>query len=317
MKKIVLGRTGLEVTELCFGALPMGPIQKNIPVEECSELVAMALRSGINFIDTAQMYKTYEPIRVGMDKTGIKPVIATKSAAKTYEDMEKAILEALASLDVDFIDIFLLHAARAGVEVFEERSAAFQCMLDYKAKGKIKAVGISTHSVKVAEMAAKVNEIDIVFPIINITGKGILEGTRDEMQAAIQACLAAGKGVYLMKALAGGTLVDDYHNAMKYVRAISDSTPIALGMVNREELAFNLKYFETSNPVMEELPDIQQFKKSFFPVPSLCKGCKACVSTCPNYAIDMVDHKAVIHLDKCLQCGYCVGACKEFAIRMI
>lgn len=59
MKKIVLGRSGIEVTELCFGTLPLGPLQKNESVEEAADIIAYALKSGINFIDTAQIYKTY------------------------------------------------------------------------------------------------------------------------------------------------------------------------------------------------------------------------------------------------------------------
>mgnify|MGYP000893560903 CR=1 FL=1 len=57
MKKNRLGKTDLYVTELCFGALPFGPLQKNIPVDECTGLLVEALKAGINFIDTAQMYQ--------------------------------------------------------------------------------------------------------------------------------------------------------------------------------------------------------------------------------------------------------------------
>ncbi|MDF2570476.1 MAG: aldo/keto reductase, partial [Sporomusa sp.] len=66
MQERILGRTRIEVTELCFGALPMGPMQKNMPVKECADVVAHALKSGINFVDTAQGYKTYPPIKMAM-----------------------------------------------------------------------------------------------------------------------------------------------------------------------------------------------------------------------------------------------------------
>jgi len=56
MKKNILGKTGIEVTELCFGALPMGPLQKNMDLESSTKVVAHALQKGINFVDTAQMY---------------------------------------------------------------------------------------------------------------------------------------------------------------------------------------------------------------------------------------------------------------------
>ena len=49
MKKYSLGRTGIEVSELCFGALPIGPLQANISVEKGAKLIRTALEKGINF----------------------------------------------------------------------------------------------------------------------------------------------------------------------------------------------------------------------------------------------------------------------------
>lgn len=314
MKKLVLGNTGIEVTELCLGALPMGPLQKNLTVEYSAEIVKTALQKGITFIDTAKTYRTYEPIRKAIKESGIRPVIATKSPAADYETMEAAIHEALEALDLDYIDIFLLHAARASTDVFEVRSGALQCMLDYKAKGKIKAVGISTHSAKVASLAADRDDIDIVFPIINIRGMGILEGSREDMEVSINKCIKGGKGVYLMKVLAGGNLIGDYDKALEYARGVAE-LPIAIGMISTEEVEFNTAYFNGED-TQKYRKNIGEAKK-FFPVPNVCAGCGTCVQTCPNHAISMVEKKARIDYNKCLQCGYCVGTCKFFAIRMI
>lgn len=314
MKKFVLGNTGIEVTELCFGALPMGPLQKNLSVDECSQIVKSALEKGINFIDTAQGYKTYPPISKAIKEAGIRPVIATKSAVTGYDEMEATIKEALDMLELDYIDIFHLHAARATTDVFVVRKGAFQCLLDYKAKGLIKAVGISTHSAQVASLAADMKDIDIVYPIINVRGMGILEGTREDMEASIKKCVNNGKGVYLMKVLAGGNLVNDYVNAMSYARNIAE-VPVSLGMVSLEEVAFNVSYF--NGEMTDSLTKNIGKAKKFYPVPGLCKGCGSCIQVCPNHALNLQDEKAFIDYDKCLQCGYCVGSCKLFAIRMI
>ena len=185
MERNILGKTGIEVTELCFGVLPMGPLQKNLSVEEGAEILALALKEGINFFDTAQVYKTYTHIRRALEKTGIRPVITSKSFATTYKEMEDAILEALEELGVDYVDIFLLHAAKAEVDVFEVRNGALQCLLDYKKKGFLKAIGIATHNVKIVELAAHREDMDVVFPLINKAGRGILDGTAQEMERAI------------------------------------------------------------------------------------------------------------------------------------
>ena len=316
MKKILLGSTGIEVTELCFGALPIGPLQKNMHPEESAEVVAEALRSGINFVDTAQMYKTYEPICIAMKKTEIRPVIATKSTAATYEEMEEAIHEALDKLDIEVIDIFLLHAARMGADVFELRKEALKCLLDYKNKGIIKAVGISTHMVETVKKSAENPDIDIVFPIINKTGMGILGGMREEMEVAVNECLTQRKGVYLMKALAGGNLIGDYMDALNYIRGFANGkASISMGMVSKKEVEMNIGYFNDVD-ISEQAGKLKKSDKEFYISPVVCRQCRKCADVCHNNAISD-DTQPVIDTKKCLQCGYCVSACPQFAIRMI
>ena len=58
-----LGHTGLTVSRLCFGGLVIGPLQKNLSVEEGGDVIAEALRLGITFIDTADLYDTYQHIK--------------------------------------------------------------------------------------------------------------------------------------------------------------------------------------------------------------------------------------------------------------
>jgi Predicted oxidoreductases (related to aryl-alcohol dehydrogenases) len=314
MKKIVLGKTGLKVTELCFGALPMGPAQKNMPVADSTKVVEEALLSGINFIDTAEIYRTYEPIKLAMKSTGIRPIIATKSPALTYEGMEKSINEALSMLDVEYIDIFLLHAARAELDVFEVRGDALKCLIDYKNKGVIKAVGISTHSVGVVNLAADNPAIDIIFPILNQLGMGILNGNLEEMEAAIEKCFENNKGVYIMKALAGGNLIHNYAEAVEYVRDFAaERAPVAIEMVSVDEVRMNVDYFNGKEVSITS----KETNKKFLIVPTLCKLCGKCIDTCHSGVISMGENYAVIDNENCLCCGYCVTVCPQFAIRMI
>lgn len=315
MKKRILGQTGIEVTELCFGALPMGPLQKSMEIDQCADIVEHALKSGINFVDTAQAYRTYEPIKLAMDRTGIRPVLASKSHQKTYDGMKNAVEEALDSLGIDKIDIFHLHAAREGENAFELFADSLQCLIDMKKQGKIRAVGISTHNVKVASMAAEVAEIDVVFPIINISGRGIMGGTKEEMAAAIHKVIQAKKGVYLMKALGGGSLLNEYDAAMKYARSITESAAIAVGMVSIAEVNFNVDYFNErlTNPSLSLAASQKRIK-----ILGACKGCGKCMSVCPAGALSYnSEHKAQVDSAKCLTCGYCTPVCPEFAIRFI
>jgi uncharacterized protein len=316
LEKRILGRTGIKVTELCFGALPMGPLQKNLECEKSAEVVAYALRSGINFVDTAQMYKTYEPIRMAIEKTGIRPIIASKSNKKNYDEMRQAVNEALENLRVDYIDIFHLHAAREGEDAFEIFKESLRCLVDMKSQGKIRAIGISTHSVKVTKKSAFVDEIDIVFPIINMTGMGITDGTKEEMLDAIKIASDAGKGIYLMKALAGGNLINHYYEAMNFARSVEDYASVAVGMVNKNEVDFNIGYFRGEN--FKDIPDEVKEIKKLVVLKNLCKACGACMSACPNSAISFDENKkADVKYEKCLTCGYCTSGCPEFALRVV
>jgi len=318
MEKRMLGNTGIEVTELCLGVLPIGPLQKNVPIEEAAEVILYGLESGINFLDTAQMYKTYPHIKKALEKTNIKPVIASKSTASSYEEMEEAILEALEMMGLNHIDIFHLHAAKVDTDVFDVRKGALQCLIDYKAKGLIHSVGIATHNVKVVELAAKRDDIDIVFALINKAGRGIMCGSVEDMENAINLCAQNGKGTYLMKVLAGGNLINDFIESVDFARGIEGYHSIAIGMVSTQEVAFNVSYFDgTYDP--EKTPTLKGYSKKYRIVNGLCKGCKSCIAACPNYAIEFDEErkKAYIQEEKCLTCGYCTSSCPEFAIRIV
>ena len=317
MNKVTLGRTGIEVSELCFGALPIGPLQKNVPDEEGADIIAHALNKGITFVDTAQMYKTYAMIEGAMKKTGIRPVICTKSVAETYEDMEKAIAEALEKLDIDYIDIFLLHAARMGGDIFEIRAGAWECLKDYKAKGIIRAIGGSFHSVEAVKAAALNEECDVVFPLANKTGMGILHGSREEMEQAIELCFEKNKGVFLMKLFAGGVFLNDYKAAVEYGRNLSKGrASCSIGMIAKHEVDMNIKYF-TGESVDTEIESLTSYGKLFFVFKYLCKDCKLCQKQCAADAIYQEEGHVAIDPDKCVRCGYCVGDCPQFAIRMV
>ncbi|MDF2677115.1 MAG: aldo/keto reductase [Bacillota bacterium] len=316
MNKVILGKTKIEVTEICFGCLPFGPLQKNLTPEDAAEVLTYGLDLGINFLDTAQAYKTYEPIKIALSNRKNRPIIATKSAAESYEDMEFAINEALSKMGIEYIDIFHLHAARAGADTLEKRKGAIDCLLDYKSKGIIKAIGVSTHNVKLVETLAKTEYIDIVFPLINIVGRGILQGSVKDMKNAISLCEQNGKGIYLMKALGGGTLIDDYENAMEYARNLSKNYSIAVGMISKEEVTFNVNYFNG----IKDFKKIREIKneKNVIVFQSQCISCGKCMETCHSDAISYnEDNKAEIDKLKCLQCGYCVATCPRFAIRVI
>jgi aryl-alcohol dehydrogenase-like predicted oxidoreductase len=131
LKYLEFGRTGLKISELCHGTLILGTLQADVPVPDGALAIRRALEMGVNFIDTAQVYKTYAHIREALAgwPQSERPTIASKSMAKTADDMRDAVEEALRELNADRIDIFLLHSVDSRDELTNTRGGAFEYLL--------------------------------------------------------------------------------------------------------------------------------------------------------------------------------------------
>lgn len=315
MKYNILGRTGIKVSELCFGILPMGPLQADMPVEDGGRLLLSAMEQGITFFDSAQMYGSYAHLRYALDRFSGEVVITGKSVADSYEKMAQAIEEGLRALGRDYFDVFLLHAARVGEDILQQRAGAWQCLQDYKQKGYLRSIGVSTHNVATVEMLAENEEADVVFCLYNKNGLGILSGGPAEMLAAAQHAHRNGKGVYSMKLLGGGNLLSDIIEAVAFGRRESCFDAHAIGMVKPQELEMNLRFFNDQPVSAEEVAGIKNNKRWQL-MYALCKGCGKCAANCHSQALEMVDQHPQVILDRCVLCGYCAADCPEFAIRV-
>lgn len=308
-----LGNTGIEVVELGFGTLPMGPLQLNVPLEKGIELIRKALDKGINFLDSAESYGTYKYMAPAIKGRREGLVIATKTHATDYDTAKQHVEKALKELEVDYIDVFHLHAAR-DPNPFESRKGALECLLEFKEKGLIRAVGVATHRIKVVREAAAREDIDIVFALINKEGLGIIDGTADEMLDALKQARGAGKGIYAMKVLAGGSMLNDIPEAISFIREKDYIDAIALGMVNEAELDVNLRLFQGEHVSEEEFEKLKRNKT--LTILNFCKQCGNCIEECPNDALTMLEDKPEVDSSKCILCGYCSRVCPELAIRM-
>ena len=280
MKKKRLGNTDLEVSIAGFGVLPMGPSQLALPVEEGAEIIRHALRNGINFLDTAQYYRTYPYISKALENGEFEDVIiCSKSLCQDYEGMMDAILEARESLNRDVIDIFLMHEVRSGQ--LEERMGAWQALKDAKEKGLVRAIGLSTHHIDITKAAASMEDLDVIFPLINYAGLGIRKGdefgTKEEMLQNMTDCHIAGKGIFSMKAFGGGSLTGHYQEALDYVfsKDCIDSVMIGFGKIS--EVDDLLSYLDGSMDKSYN-PDIS--KKKVYINQEDCEGCGACKAAC-------------------------------------
>lgn len=314
MEYRLLGETGLKVSRLCFGALTIGPLQRNMSAADGAKIIRKGLELGINFIDTAQLYDTYEHIRLALKGWDKPVVIATKSYCPDREGMAKALEEARRALDRDVIEIFLLHEQESEWTLKGHRPA-LDYLLEAKARGIVKAVGISTHTIRAVRAATQLPEIDVISPLINMTGIGIADGTRDEMLQAINEAYQAGKGLYAMKPLGGGHLYRRAEQALGWILQQVSLASVAVGMQTEEEVVFNVAC--ASEALNDEIRSKVKGRAKRLHIESWCVACGTCVEVCGSRALSIQEGKLRHDVNRCVLCGYCGAHCPEFALKII
>lgn len=302
------------VPPICMGSLTVGPLQCNLSPEKGSDVLAYAFGQGIDFVDTAQLYKTYEYIRLAVKKSGVNPVISSKSYAYDRKTAMEAFEEARKALDRDYIDIFMLHEQESRMTLRGHREA-LEFYLEMKQRGLIRAVGVSTHNVCVVEAAAEMDEIDVIHPIFNIRGVGINDGTSRDMEKAVERAYGCGKGIFTMKPLGGGSLIDDYDSSMGYVMGKEYIHSVAIGMSSTAEVDMNIAVFEGREPE-EKTRNSVSLQKRELHIEFWCENCGACIERCRQGALSPGKDRPVIDSGKCVVCGYCCSVCPVFALKI-
>jgi len=319
MDKIILGRSGIEVSRLCFGSLTVGPLQANLPLEEGASVICRALEQGVNFIDTAQYYENYDYIKRAMRISGrYDTVISSKTYAYDADGAYAAVEEARKALDRDIIDIFMLHEQES-YDTLRGHMPALEALFEMREKGIIRAVGVSMHHIAAVEGVCRMGRlypIDIVHPIFNKRGVGIADGTTDEMAQALKKAREMNIGVFAMKPLGGGHLIAEAEDALSFVLGSGLCDAVALGMQSSDEVDANIGFFENGR-FSDEARAVLMTKKRRLHIEDYCEGCGNCVERCGQSALRIEDGHAAVDMDKCVLCGYCAKVCPLFALKVL
>ena len=316
MQQVTLGNTDISIFPLIYGTLPLGPLQAGLTPEEGGRLIRHALERGVSMLDTATLYETYPHVRAGIAGYTGPLHIATKTHAPDAPTARSHVEMALRELGRERIDILHLHGARVA-DPFIERADVLAELLKMKDEGKIAHLGLSSHYISAIRKAAVHPEIEVIHPLINRTGMGILDGGPAEMAEAIDLCARAGKGVYGMKALAGGNLISEARQSFRYVLNVPGMHALAVGMLSEHEIDANIALINdgiAEDAVWEEL---ESKRRKLRIMDRFCKGCGLCVAACTNNALSITDGKAQVDEAACILCGYCGAACPEFIIRVV
>lgn len=310
----MLGSTGLKVSRLCFGTLTMGPLQRNLPLSIGAGLLEYAFSLGVNFLDTAELYGTYPYIREAL-RAKPDAVVCTKSYAYDTKTAEESFHKAVEGIGREYIDLFLLHEQESE-HTIRGHWEAVEYFLRRKREGLIGAVGLSTHYVAAVAGTNRRPELEVVFPLYNVTGIGIADGTAEEMLSEIHAARALNKGVFVMKPLGGGHLIGDRARALQCMLQEPAIQSVAVGMQSKAEVAYNCAVFSGEEPDGALARSIASQPRSLL-IQDWCEGCGRCVARCKNRALTLVGGKARVDEGKCALCGYCAVACPQFCIKVI
>ena len=213
MELVRLGKTEMTVNKNGFGALPI----QRISDEAAVHLLKKAYDAGMTFFDTAPFYTDSEH-KVGLAFSGMrdKVFIATKTAATTPEAFWKDLATSLEQLNTDYIDLYQFHnpsfCPKPG-----DGSGVYECMLEAKAQGKIRHIGITNHRLSVANEAIESGLYETLqFPFCYLATEKDIE--------LVEKCKQADMGFIAMKALSGG-LITNSKAAYAFLAQYDNSEP--------------------------------------------------------------------------------------------
>ncbi len=315
MKYTDLGSTHLNVSQLCFGGLTISPLQAYLAPEAGAELIAYGVEKGINFLDTAELYGLYPTLKQAfrLVKRG-QLTLSTKAYCHDRETAIYSVESALEAMETDYIDLFMLHEQESE-HTLRGHEQAINQLLRYKEQGMIKAIGLSTHFIAGVQGGANHPLIDVIHPIYNALGLGIVDGKASEMLTAIENAHALGKGIFAMKILAGGHLIHGAKHEIQKAIELGCFHSIAIGMKSRAEIDANVSLFN-EKPLEDAFFKSLQTDRRLL-IHDWCIGCGACVKKCPQNALEIIEGMAHVRHSNCVLCGYCAAVCPEFCIKVV
>ena len=259
-----MGRTGLSVSALGFGGIPI----QRIDAEGTKALIRQLADCGVNYIDTARGYTVSEEY-LGYALEGIREqfILATKTMARTKEGMAKDIDTSLRNLRTNYIELYQVHnPSLADLDTVCAPGGALEALLEAKGAGKIGHIGITAHSVEVFEKALSYDWVEtIMFPYNIVETQG---------EALIHRCKERNVGFIAMKPLAGGA-IEDATLALRFLNANDDVSVVIPGMADPAELAQNLAAVKDTTPLSPaELAQIDAMRRELGT--QFCRRCGYC-----------------------------------------
>lgn len=297
-----------------FGAIPI----QRISIDASTRLLRRAFEQGINFFDTAKGYTDSEE-KIGHALRDVRSqiIIATKSPASDKKGVLEDIDNSLRRLQTDYIDILQLHNPTYVPRPGDEHGM-YDGLLEAKASGKIRFLGLTNHRLNVAAEAVESDLYDTIqFPFNLLSTAKDLE--------LIQTAQQHDVGAIAMKALSGG-LITNAASAFAFLRQYDNVVPI--WGIELESQLDEFLAFEQQPPVLDDAmrQSIERDRKELSG--GFCRACGYCLPCPVDIPIPMAARMALLmrrmpyqqflsdewkekmeRIPKCIDCRQCASRC--------
>ena len=314
MDYVTLGRTEIKVCKNGFGALPI----QRISFDSVKEILLHAYNSGINFFDTARFYTdSEEKIGYALSDVRDKIYIATKTAAQNADDFWKDLNTSLNNMKTDYIDIYQFHNPSFCPKP-NDGTGLYEAMLEAKAQGKIRFVGLTNHRLAVAQDAIDSGLYDTIqFPFCYLA--------TDKDIAIVENCKKNNLGFIAMKGLSGG-LITNSAAAYAFMAQYDNVLPI-WGVQRMSELNEFLSYNTNPPSMTGEIKELIDNDRKML-AGEFCRGCGYCmpcpvgieINNCARMSLLLRRSPSELQLtpavqakmkkiENCLHCNQCKSKC--------
>ena len=233
---VVLGKTGIKTSRLAMGTGTVGFAggSNQTRMGQLVKLLVSGYGSGLIFFDTADSYGSHPEMAAALKQVGrSKAVVMTKCDDRDPKEAKADIDRYLKELGTDYIDICLIHCVteadwttryRGVMDVFEQA----------KEQGKIRAHGVSCHSIEALRAAAKSPWVEVDLVRLNSVG-AYMDADPQTVISVIKEMRAQDKGIIGMKILGQGAMRTRQDEAIRFALGSSVLDAFTIGAENRNE----------------------------------------------------------------------------------
>ncbi len=280
----------------------------SVDMDEFKAMVDLFMQAGFTYFDTAYMYNEFK------SETALKEALVDRypresftvaskmpmMIIKTKEDQERIFDEQLKKCGVEYFDYYMLHNLGRLFYSLEKELGSMKFLVQKKAEGKIKKIGISCHDnaeflETVLRDYPEIEFVQIQLNYIDWEDEGI------QSRKSLEVCAKHNKPVIVMEPVKGGNLVNipeeaeklfkDYNPdasaaswALRFAASQDNVMTVLSGMSNIDQMKDNLKTMKDFKPLnakeLEIVKEAAEIINNAVVIP--CTNCQYCVHACPN-----------------------------------